>query len=133
MTKRKFEIKVKKEIEGIISEEIANFNLNIINIEPVIDCDNDGEALVQLNLQKGNMVKTSTATLLYSKKVSKKEDNLNTSIFLDNKSVYKLIKDFKGSLSSEVVKNKEYPEVVDNTIVKLLLAIYKKRKKEYVL
>ena len=131
MTKRKFELKVKREVEALQSEGDTAFVLNIIHIEPVIECDNDAEALVQINYQNKQSVKASTVTLLYYKKASKKEEHLNTNIILENKSVYKLIKEFKKNLSDDVVKNTEFPEVVDTTIAKSLLAIYKQQKKEY--
>ncbi|WP_133155033.1 hypothetical protein [Billgrantia endophytica] len=131
MTKRKFENKVKKEVEAIHLNEVAFFNLNILDIEPIESCNNDGEAMVQINLHTGNSVQSSILTLLYSKKVSKKEEKLNVGIFLESQSVSRLIKTFRSFLSSDVVSNKDYADVVDTTIAKHLLALYKDKKKEY--
>lgn len=131
MTKRKLEIKVKKEIDAITCSEEALFNLNIIDIQSVSDCDNDGEAMVQVNLHIKNSVQSAVLTLLYFNKVSRKEEKLNIAVFLENDSLLKLFKKFKSHLSKDVLEDTQYPDVVDTMIAKHLLSLYKIKKKEY--
>jgi hypothetical protein len=131
MTKKKFETKVKKEVKAIQEGGDIKFRASIIYIDDVEQCDNDGEAMVQINLDKGTGSKNSIVSLLYFKKNVKKEEEFNRKILLQNKGVYNIIREFKGSLSEELLSNEDYPEVVDETIATVIHALYRDAKKAY--
>lgn len=132
MTKKKFENKVKKEVKSIQEGGEIKFRTSIIYIDDIEQCDNDGEAMVQINLDKGTGSKNSIVSLLYFKKNVKKEEEFNRKILLQNKGVYNIIREFKGVLSEELLNNEDYPEVVDETIATVIHALYRQAKKVYV-
>ncbi|WP_172116723.1 hypothetical protein [Halomonas hibernica] len=132
MTKKKFELKVKKEVKSIQEGGEINFRASIIYIDDIKQCDNDGEAMVQINLDKGTGSKSSIVSLLYFKKNVKKEAEFNRKILLQNKGMYNIIKEFKGYLSEELLNNEDYPEVVDETIATTIHALYRDGKKVYI-
>lgn len=132
MTKKKFELKVKKEVKAIQEVGEINFRASIIYIDDIEQCDNDGEAMVQINLDKGTGSKSSIVSLLYFKKNVKKEEEFNRKILLQNKGVYNIVKEFKGCLPEELLNNEDYPEVVDETIATMIHALYRDAKKVYI-
>lgn len=131
MTKKKFEVKVRQLVDEIQENRETFFRVSIINIEPIENKRNQGEALIQILLHSGGMNMCAVAPVYYFTSTSRREEQLNRNVLTENKEVVKLINGFYRALPEEVRKETKYPDVIVNQIANKIIELYKDCKKEF--
>lgn len=133
MTKKKFEAMVRKNVNEIQESELAFFRVSIIDLELVENKRNQGEALVQIVLDANTKNMCAVTPLYYFTSTSRKEEQLNRKVLIENADTLKLIKAFYSHLSKEVKNRDNYPEVAFNQIANKIIELYKESKQEFMM
>lgn len=128
MTKAKREKQIDQELKALVDSGAFNFKVSTIFIEEVKDCENQGEAFIQISFVKDNNIQLAIAKVLYFEKANRKENELNRKLLMKEKDVRVMVREVKKLLSSTL--RKEAKEEIDACILNLILLLYKEEKKE---
>ena len=128
MTKAKREKLIDQELKALLADGAFDFKVSTIFIEEVKDCENQGEAFIQVSLSKNENIQLAIAKVLYFEKANRKENELNRKLLLKEKDVRAMVREVKKMLSSTI--RKEAKEEIDDCILNLILSLYKQDQKE---